>query len=61
MENLKIKYSGYGQWHIYTTYYGKTVSLYTTDSELIDNIRDGKKWAIKEEISIIRIQAKEKL
>lgn len=54
MEDLKINFFGYGQWVISTTYYGRKVSLFTTDSQLIDNIKDGKKWAMRDAVKMIR-------
>ena len=58
MEDLKINFFGYGQWVISTTYYGRKVSLFTTDSEMIDNIRDGKKSAKRDAVKMIRRAAK---
>jgi hypothetical protein len=51
---LTIKFSGFGQWFIYTTYYGRVVSMYTTNAPLIDDIQDGKKSAITTAIKMIR-------
>jgi len=61
MDDLKIVFHGYGQWMMSTTYYGKRVYLYTTDSVLIDDINDGNQSAIKTAIKMIRRVAKEKL
>jgi len=48
MENLTLKFSGYGHYQMFTNYYGKKISFTTSDMPLIDDIKDGKKSAIKQ-------------
>lgn len=48
MENLTLQFSGYGRYKMFTSYYNKEISLTTNDMPLIDDIKDGKKSAIKQ-------------
>jgi hypothetical protein len=55
---LTIERAGYGQYILYTTYYGKEVSLYSTDSKMVDSIEDGNEKSKKLAIKKIRNNAK---
>jgi len=48
MENLTLQFSGYGHYKMFTSYYNKKISLITDNMPLIDDIKDGKKSAIKQ-------------
>ena len=49
---LHIDYYSRGQYKMTTTRYGKKVTLITNDTELIDDIKDGKKSAINKAIKL---------
>jgi hypothetical protein len=44
---ITVKNVSYGRWEMTTTYYRQQIGFQTTDSRLVDDIKDGKKSAIK--------------
>ena len=54
---LTIKFQSPGHYKLITTRYNKEVTLLTTDMELIDAIKDGKKSAIRQAIRLTRLNA----
>lgn len=57
---LAVQSAGFGHYAISTTYYGKPVSMITTDMGLIDKIKEGSRSARNEAIKMIRYNAKNK-
>ena len=54
---LTIEFVFHGHYRLVTTRYNKRVTMVTTDMQLIDNIKDGKKSAIREAIRMTRLNA----
>jgi hypothetical protein len=54
---LTIEFQSYGHYRLITTRYKKRVTMITTDMQLIDDIKDGKKTAIKQAIRLTRLNA----
>jgi hypothetical protein len=54
---LHIDYVSRGQYRLTSTRYAKKVSFITNDTDLIENIKDGKKSAINEAIRLVRLNA----
>ena len=54
---LDIDYVSRGQYRLTSTRYGKKVSIITNDTELIHEIKEGKKSAINAAIRLVRLHA----
>jgi hypothetical protein len=58
-QELNIKFKSYGHWQISYCYYGRSIYCTTTNSQAIDEAKDGKISAIKELKNEIRRKYKE--
>lgn len=52
--SLRIQFSGYGHYRLFTTYYNRPITMITDDMQLIDDIKDGNKTAINVAIKMVR-------
>lgn len=51
---LRVQFSGYGHYKLFTTYYNQPIMMTTNDMQLIDDIKDGKKSAINAAVVMVR-------
>ena len=52
--------SGHGHYEIYTTYFGRQISIVTNNMPLIDRIKEGSETARNEAIRYIRAEHRSK-